>query len=104
MATDRWVQGDTEPAYTATLKRLDIAEGLDTIQGVRFQMRAENDRHYTVNAPATVVDAALGKVKYVWGASDLNVPGEYLVQWEVTYASGRIETTDPPNTITVRRQ
>ena len=101
--TDTWVQGDTEPAITATLNRSGTAESLAGAT-VRFQMRREKDPRYTVNAVATVVDAAEGKVKYVWGASDLNVPGEYLVQWEVTYVSGRVETTDPPNIITVRRQ
>ena len=101
--TDTWVQGDTEPAITATLNRAGAAEALGAAS-VKFQMRKSDDKQYTVNAAATVVDAALGKVKYVWGSSDLNVPGEYLVQFEVTFASGRIETSDPPNTIIVRRQ
>lgn len=100
---DTWVQGDTEPSITATLKRSGAAESLVGAT-VKFQMRKEDDKRYTVNAAASIVDAALGQVKYVWGASDLNVPGEYLVQWEVTFVSGRVETTDPPNTITVRRQ
>lgn len=103
MATDTWVQGDTEPAITATLERADQPIPLDGCS-VKFQMRGVDDRHYTVNAAATVVNAAAGQVKYLWGSTDLNVPGEYLVQWEITYQSGRIETTDPPNTITVRRQ
>jgi hypothetical protein len=103
MATDTWVQGDTEPAITSTLNRAGAAESLAGAS-VKFQMRKGDDTRYTVNATATIVDAALGKVKYVWGSSDLNVPGEYKVQWEVTYISGRVETTDPPNVITVRRQ
>jgi hypothetical protein len=103
MATDTWVQGDTEPAITSTLNRAGAAESL-VGASVKFQMRKVDLKNYTVNAASSIVDAALGKVKYVWSASDLNVPGEYLVQWEVTYLSGRVETTDPPNTITVRRQ
>jgi len=103
MATDTWVQGDTEPAITSTLNRADVAESLVGAH-VRFQMRGQDSKNYTVNAAASIVDEAEGKVKYVWSASDLNVPGDYLVQWEVTYQSGRVETTDPPNVITVRRQ
>ena len=103
MSDATFVQGDTEPAITAVLQRLSTPEPLAGAT-VRFQMRGADDKRYTVNAPATIIDANAGSVKYVWGASDLNVPGEYYVQWEVTFVSGRIETTDPPNTITVRRQ
>lgn len=102
--TDTWVQGDTEPAITAVLTRSSLPESLATALGVRFQMRRADDKVYTINAVAQIVDPVAGTVRYVWGASDLNVPGEYLVQWEVTYAGGRIETTDPPIPITVRRQ
>ena len=101
--TDTWVQGDTEPAITAVLNRSGTPEPLDHAS-VKFQMRKADDKAYTVNATASIVDPVAGTVKYVWGSSDLNVPGDYLVQWEVTYQSGRIETTDPPNPITVRRQ
>lgn len=103
MSDGTWVQGDNEPSITATLTRAAAAEDL-TGATVKFQMRKADDKYYTVNAAATVVDAAAGTVSYSWGASDLNVTGEYLVQWEVTFISGRVETTDPPNTITVRRQ
>lgn len=105
MTEATWVQGDTEPPITAILQRNGDAVG--TISSVKFQMRKDDDRSYTVNAAASVIDDSDPTgiaVKYLWGASDLNVPGDYHVQWEVTYASGRIETTDPPNTITVRRQ
>lgn len=103
MADATFVQGDTEPDITATLQRLSEAQSLVGAQ-VRFQMRRADDNRYTVDAPATVVDASAGLVSYSWGPKDLNVPGEYLAQWEVTYASGRVETTDPPNVIVVRRQ
>lgn len=103
MSEATFVQGDTEPAITAVLQRNDTPETL-TGAAVKFQMRKSDDKHYTVNAAASILDANAGSVKYAWSASDLNVPGDYYVQWEVTYLSGRIETTDPPNIITVRRQ
>lgn len=103
MSDATFVQGDTEPPITATLQRSSTAQDLEGAT-VRFQMRRPDDSRYTVDAEATIVDAEDGKVKYMWGPTDLNVPGEYICQWEVTYASGRVETTDPPNVITVRRQ
>lgn len=105
MSEGTWVQGDTEPPITAVLERNGNPVG--TVASLKFQMRKSDDKQYTVNAAASVEDDSDPNgiaVKYAWGASDLNVPGEYYVQWEVTYLSGRIETTDPPNTITVRRQ
>jgi hypothetical protein len=103
MSEATFVQGDTEPPISSVLQRNDDVEGLAGAS-VRFQMRKSDDKAYTVNAAAVIVDEDAGSVRYLWGASDLNVPGEYYVQWEVTFASGRVETTDPPNLITIRRQ
>jgi hypothetical protein len=43
-------------------------------------------------------------VRYDWADGDLARPGEYICQWEVTWNDGTTQTTDPPNTITVRAQ
>lgn len=45
-----------------------------------------------VNAPAVVVDAAQGAVRYDWAAGDTDTPGVYLAEWQVTYADGRKQT------------
>ncbi len=99
-----FVQGDTAPAITATISHDSDGSALD-LDGctVKFQMRKENDRRFTVNNDATVVTPASGSVSYSWGPNDLAVPGTYLVQWEVTYADDRIQTTSTTE-ITVRRQ
>lgn len=102
-----FVQGDTAPDIASVIHDEDAPaspKNLSTATGVRFQMRKSDDRRYTVNAAATVVNAALGQVKYSWGANDLAVPGTYDVQWEVTWSGGRIQTTTPPEEIEVRRQ
>jgi hypothetical protein len=52
---------------------------------------------------ATIVNPAAGTVTYSWATNDLSVPGEYVVQWEVTYPDTRIQTTSQ-ETVTVRRQ
>jgi hypothetical protein len=66
-------------------------------------MRKSDDRRYTVNAAASITEPTAGKVSYAWAANDLAVPGDYLVQWEVTYADTRVQTT-ATDTVTVRRQ
>ena len=99
-----FVQGDTAPAITSQIVFTDTETGVDlTGATVRFQMRKSDDRRFTVNSEATVTSAGTGAVRYAWGPNDLAVPGEYVVQWEVTYADTRVQTTDT-ETVTVRRQ
>ena len=106
MADVTLVQGDTAPSLNGALKRATTQEPLDLTNAtaVRFQMRHDNDRHYTVDEEAVVVDAEGGLVRYDWTDGDLSVFGEYICQWEITWAAGPVQTTEPVNTITVRRQ
>jgi hypothetical protein len=99
-----FVQGDTAPAITATITH-DSDGSPVNLSGatVRFQMRKADDRRYTVNTIATLVDAPNGQVSHSWGANDLVVPGTYLVQWEVTYPDTKVQTTSTGE-VTVRRQ
>jgi len=101
-----FVQGDTAPDITAIIHEEDDATALVDLTGasVKFQMRKADDRRYRVNAAATVTDAANGAVSYSWGPNDLAQHGTYIVQWEVTYPGGRVQTTSPEVEITVRRQ
>lgn len=104
MADVTLVQGDTGPPLSGALKQPNQqAYDLTDALAVRFQMRQENDRRYTVDAEATIVDADAGTVLYEWGANDLAVAGEYVCQFEIEFADMTV-TTDPLNTITVRRQ
>ena len=105
MSEGTWVQGDTSPDITAVIHTGDPDDPTDlTGSTVRFQMRKPDDKRFTVNAAADVLDPDEGSVSYSWGPNDLAQPGEYEVQWEVTYPDAKIETTTPPNEITVRRQ
>jgi hypothetical protein len=102
-----FVQGDNAPEIASTLHKEDdptVVVDLTEATGVRFQMRRADDRRYTVNAVATIDDAPAGKVSYAWGPNDLATPGTFLVQWEVTWAGGRVQTTYRTETATVRRQ
>ena len=106
----RYVTGDTGPAYVARVPLLDndgeetgfYADLTDAT--VNFQMRKPDDKKYQVNQPATIVgDPTDGRVRYSWATNDLGVKGEYLVQFEVTWNDGTIQTTKT-ETITVERQ
>lgn len=101
-----FVQGDTAPDITAIIHEEDDPTSVIDLTDctVRFQMRKADDKRYTVDAAGEILDAPAGKVSYSWGANDLSVPGTYLVQWEVTYLGGRVQTTSPEVTVTVRRQ
>jgi hypothetical protein len=106
MVDATFVQGDTDPDVSAILHDEDDPTkvlDLSTALGVRFQMRKADDREYTVDAAAAVDDAPAGAVHYTWSTNDLAIPGVYLVQWQVTKASGRIQTSIQKE-IEVRRQ
>lgn len=99
-----FVQGDTAPAILAQILKDSDDTPIDlTGATVRIQMRKADDRRFTVNAVATLVTPDEGRVSYDWSTNDLATPGDYLVQWEITYSGGRIQTT-AADTITVRRQ
>lgn len=105
--TFRFVQGDNEPALNAILHDEDDSSQIVDLTGaleVRFQMRKPDDRRFTVDNTASIIDAEAGSVRYTWGPNDLSVPGEYDVQWRVTYADARKQTTAQTNRITVRRR
>lgn len=102
-----FVQGDTEPAINATLHEEDAPAqvwDLTDAGSVRFQMRKADDRRFTVDNEATILDPEAGTVRYNWGPNDLSVPGEYEVQWRVIYNDLRKQTTAHTQTITVRRR
>lgn len=101
-----FVQGDTAPDITAIIHQEDDSSSVIDLTDctVKFQMRKSDDKRHTVNAAATITSAVDGAVSYSWGPNDLATPGTYIVQWEVTYLGGRVQTTSPEVEITVRRQ
>lgn len=99
------VQGDTRPVINATLQIQGTTTPINlTNCSVKFQMRRSDDKQYTVNGACAIVDASSGTVSYTLGANDLNTPGEYVVQFEVTYPDNRVQTTATLIPIKVRRQ
>ncbi len=101
-----FVQGNTGPDISAVLHEEDDTDSPINLTGatVKFQMRKPDDQLFTVDAAATVGTPAAGEVSYSWAATDLSVPGEYDVQWEITFSDGKIQTTAVPNRVLVRRR
>jgi hypothetical protein len=105
MADLTLVQGDTRPDIQSTLKTaagtpIDLTEATE----VRFQMRLIDGERYVVNAAAEILVEDAGSVRYVWDENDLAMVGDYYGQWQISWSDGSIQTTNPPNTIEVRRQ
>lgn len=101
-----FVQGDTAPDITAVLHDVDDVDAPLDLTGatVKFQMRKPDDKRFTIDAAADVLDELAGEVGYTWSTNDLAVPGDYETQWEVTFADLRKQTNPTPNLITVRRK
>lgn len=86
-------QGDTYRQITGTLKD---AEGRPVnISGatVRFLMRAIDGTTNKVTAVATNLDdgtlANRGRVAYTWQTADINTPGDFKAEFEVSFAGAK---------------
>lgn len=93
MATDFFIKRrDQLPEIVAILK--DATNAVINLSGctVRFIMVSKLDGSTAVDAPATVVDAVNGKVKYAWIVGDTDESGSFNAEWEVTFGSGLAET------------
>lgn len=101
-----FVQGDTAPDISSTIHAKGNLTAVVNLTGctVRFQMRKSDDRKFTVNKVADIISPTSGTVRYRWGVNDLAVPGDYEIQWQVTYPDAKKQTTADTEVITVRRQ
>ena len=59
---------------------------------VKFNMRLKTAATAKVSASASIVNAATGTVQYQWQSTDTDTAGEYRAEWQVTFASGRVQT------------
>lgn len=85
-------QNDTSPSMLATLQ--DASGNAVDITGasVRFHLKPIGSSAVTVDAPATIVTALDGLVRYDWQAADTDTIGSYQAEFEVTYGDGTVET------------
>jgi hypothetical protein len=85
-------QGDTSPDFVADLKHPDKSVVVLTGATVKFHMRSSRRGSTPVVGNASIVNDLTGTVKYEWAASDTASTGDYEVEFEVTFADGKIET------------
>ena len=84
---------DTGSTITATLTDASGAAVNVTGATVRFTMTAYGGSTPKVNRQAaTIVTAASGVVRYTWQAGDLDTPGPFLAEFEVTFSGGAVQT------------
>lgn len=103
---DVLVVGDTGPIITGVIHKSDNTDDREDLTGasVHFQMRRASDRRLMVDRAAAIDTAASGEVHYSLEANDTAIPGEYVLEWQVTYPSGRKQTTATLHELTIRRR
>lgn len=104
--TDTLVVGDHGQIITGEIfDDTDLTTRSDlTDAAVRFQMRRSSDRRLLIDRDAVIDNPSSGEVHYALQANDTAFPGDYVQEWQVTYPSGRVQTTATLKEITIRRR
>lgn len=85
-------RNDLLPPLDAVLLRTDGAPIDLTGCTVRLRLRSERDLPLKVDAPATIVDAPGGVVRYEWLAGDTDTVDVYRAEFEITFPSTKTMT------------
>ena len=93
MATFYIKEENLNPVLETVLKNPDdTAFDLSASTSVTFRMKRMGKNSYTVNAAATITDAANGVVEYQFADGETDVFGFYLVEWVVDAGLSTEET------------
>lgn len=84
-------QHDQLPSIQATFASAGFPVDLSGAAGVTFIMRPSSGP-VKVNAPAVIVDAGNGIVRYDWLAADTDTAGSFMAEWQVTWTGGKQQT------------
>jgi len=102
---------DTGPAIQSTLRDGNGVAVDVTGAAIQFKMKMREPVRgrggltrlvgLKVDAAGAIVNGTGGIVNYTWIAGDTDAPGTYDAEWEVTFASGLVESFPRPGFITV---
>src|SRR5690349_11279944 len=92
--TTTFTEGDTAPALVG-----DVSSGLVAATVALHPRKPDGT---TVTKAAVVTNDTEGIWTYEWGPTDLDQPGKWYVEAEVTYDGGDVETFGP-NSFIVRK-
>lgn len=83
-------QGDLSPNPAPTLS----VDSLSNAQSVTFHMKPRSGSGTTIDdsTHTQIIDTANAKVAYDFQSGDTDVPGYYLLRWEVTWQNGDPES------------
>ena len=96
MATYYIKQGDAGVTMLVTLQNADGTAINLTAATVTFHCGMEGDPdNPIVEAAATVVNAATGRVSYTWKAVDTAEAGTYAAEFQLSWAVGTVIRTVP---------
>lgn len=94
-------RGDRLPTLARQLKWQDETPIDLTGCTVTWKMVDKKTRAVKVNAAATIVSAAEGRVEYDWQVVDTNAAGHFEGEWQITYPDARRLTVPNMNFVTV---
>lgn len=84
--------GDTAPALRGAA--MDASTPANLV-GATLDLHIRRADQTVITATATVVDGSAGTWTYSWAPTDLTVAGPWVVELQVTYSTGRIQTFGP---------
>jgi hypothetical protein len=103
--TKNYKRNDTGPPITITCFDGTNPKDLTGASSAKFLMGTiTSEGVSTIKAQGAMVfdaDRTTGKVTYTWGATDLNTPGEFKVEVEITFANGTKQTFPSGGYLTV---
>lgn len=92
MLNDTLHVGDTQPALTGTATTDGVGADLS---GAALELHIRRSDLTILSVTPLAVDAPSGTWSYAWAVGDLNGPGRWECELEVTYAGGGIQTFGP---------
>ncbi len=102
-----FTQSDTRPFMAVTIKNSLTGAVVDlTGATVTFNFRLSKPRAKTAKVSSgacTVTSTTGGQVEYRWGATDLDIPGIYTAEFQVTHTDTKVQTVVIEN-VEVRAQ